>query len=73
MVSYIPLQKRGRSLTWCISGDVLKAAQMGEAEQHWPKTLDEAVDQLLLSMSDEEKEEFRNTPKQEFTMFHHGL
>ena len=46
---------------------------MSESEEQWPKTLDEAVDQLLSSLSDEDKEEFRNTPKPELIMFHHGL
>jgi hypothetical protein len=38
----------------------------------WPKTVDEAVDQLLLSMSEEDKGTLRNTPEGELFFYHFG-
>jgi len=36
MVSYMPLEKRGLSLTWCISGDVLESSLTACEWLEWP-------------------------------------
>ena len=41
--------------------------------EEWPKTVEEAVDQLISSMSEEDKEALRNTPEQDLILFHHGF
>ena len=41
--------------------------------EEWPKTVEEAVDQLISSMSEEDKEALRNTPEQDLILFHHGV
>jgi len=38
----------------------------------WPKTVEEAVDQLLSSMSDEDKQTVKNTPESELIQYHFG-
>ena len=38
----------------------------------WPKTIDEAVTNILATMSDEDKIRVRDTPKTELISFHHG-
>ena len=41
--------------------------------KRWPKTVDEAVDLLIVNMSEEEREELRSTSKEGLLMFHHEL
>ena len=38
-----------------------------------PKTIDEAVDFVLARLSDEDKEQLRETPKEELSEHHFGL
>lgn len=45
---------------------------MGDTNK-WPKTVEEAVDQLILLMSKEDKETLRNTPEKDLILFHHGF
>ena len=40
--------------------------------EEWPKTVEEAVDQVISSMSEEDKATLRNTPEQDLIVFHHG-
>ena len=44
-----------------------------EAKKEWPRTVEEAVDRLLSSMSEEDKQSLKNTPKKDLIMFHFGL
>ena len=41
--------------------------------KRWPKTLNEAVDLVIVHMSEEEKEELRSTSKEGLLMFHFEL
>jgi hypothetical protein len=41
-------------------------------EKKWPKTVKEAVGQILSSMSDKEKTDLRNTKSEDLDLFHHG-
>ncbi len=43
---------------------------MPEAKKEWPRTVEEAVDRLLSSMSEEDKQSFKNTPEKDLIMFH---
>ena len=38
----------------------------------WPKTLDEAVKICLLTLTPQQKELIKNTPREELTLFHSG-
>lgn len=40
--------------------------------EKWPATLDEAVDQIVSGLSDEDKARVRGTPREDLIMFHHG-
>ena len=46
---------------------------MPEAKKAWPRTVEEAVDRLLSSMSEKDKLSFKNTPEKDLIMFHFGL
>ena len=39
----------------------------------WPKTIDEAVDLIIVHMSEEEKEELRGMSKEGLLTLHHEL
>ena len=41
--------------------------------KRWPKTVDDAVDLIIVHMSEEEKEELRSTSKEGSLMFHFEL
>ncbi len=45
---------------------------MAETQKEWPKTLEEAVNQILLLMCDKDKEIIKNTPKEDLIRFYHG-
>jgi hypothetical protein len=52
---------------------VTNSAQSYEKQNKpWPKTVKEAVAQLLSEMSDKDKETIRNTKKEDLIKFHHG-
>ena len=42
-------------------------------KKSWPKTVDDAVQILLVNLSEEDKETIQNTPPEKLAMFHHGL
>ena len=42
-------------------------------ENKWPKTVDEAVDQLVLTMSEEDKKALGNMPEKDLFLSHFGL
>ena len=44
-----------------------------QKEKQWPRTLSEAVNRSILSLSDKEKEIVRNTPAGELDRFHYSL
>ena len=44
----------------------------GKDNRDWPQTVDEAVDRLLVGLSDKDKETVRSTPKDELYKFHFG-
>ena len=44
-----------------------------ERPKQWPKTVDEAVDQLVLTMSEEDIETLRNMVKRDLIILHHGF
>lgn len=46
---------------------------MNKPKKKWPKTVEEAVEQLLSLMSEEEKQCLRKTPKKDLIMFHFSL
>jgi hypothetical protein len=39
----------------------------------WPRTIDDAVDRVIASMSEEEKSVLKNTDERELVNFHFGL
>ena len=39
----------------------------------WPKTVEEAVDQLVLTMSEEDKKALGNMPEKNLFLYHFGL
>ncbi len=41
--------------------------------KQWPKTVEEAVEQLLSSMSEEYKEALKNTPDEDLILHHYGF
>ncbi len=41
--------------------------------EQWPKNVEEAVDQLISFMSEENKKTLRNTPEQDLIVFHHDF
>jgi len=45
---------------------------MAETQKEWPKTLEEAVNQIFLSMYDKDKEIIKNTPNEDLIRFYHG-
>ncbi len=45
---------------------------MSKRREIWPKTVEEAANQPISSMSEEDKETLRNTPREDLTLFHHG-
>jgi hypothetical protein len=42
------------------------------AENEWPKTLNEAVSNILNTMDEESKNKVRQTPKDDLIKYHHG-
>lgn len=46
---------------------------MNKTKEKWPKTVEEAVEQLLSLMSEKDKQNFRKTPKKDLIMFHFSL
>ena len=38
----------------------------------WPRTVDEAVDRILWTLPDEDRELVKNTPEKALIQFHHG-
>ena len=46
---------------------------MSMRRKEWPRTVEEAVQQLTSSMSEEDKATLRNTPEEDLALFHHGL
>ncbi len=47
--------------------------KMPKTKKEWPRTVEEAVDRLLSSMSEKDKQSFKNTPEKDLIMFHFGL
>jgi hypothetical protein len=45
---------------------------MVKSRKKWPRTVEQAVNQILLSISDEDKETVKNTPEEDLIIFHHG-
>jgi len=43
---------------------------MAETRKEWPKTLEEAVNQIITSMHDKDKEIIKNTPKEDLIGLH---
>ena len=41
---------------------------MAQTHKEWPKTVEEAVNQILSSMHDKDKEIIKNIPKEDLTM-----
>ena len=39
----------------------------------WPKTIDDAIERVIASMSEKEKSELGNSPEKELINFHFGL
>ncbi len=39
----------------------------------WPKTIEDAIERVIASMSEKEKSELRNSPERELINFHFGL
>jgi hypothetical protein len=46
---------------------------MSKRRKEWPKTVEEAVDQLLSSMPEEYREVLKNTAEEDLALFNHGL
>ena len=46
---------------------------MGRTEKDWPRTLEEAVDRISSTISDEDKESARNTSDADLMALHFGL
>ena len=42
-------------------------------EKDWPKTVEEAADVVISWWSDEDREKFKDWPKEKLIAFHHGL
>ena len=50
-----------------------ESKKMPEAKKEWPRTVEEAVDRLLSSMSEEDKQSLKNTPEKDLIMCHFSL
>lgn len=46
---------------------------MNKQKKNWPETIEEAVEQLLSLMSEEDKHCLKKTPKKDLIMFHFSL
>jgi len=46
---------------------------MPKRPKKWPRTVEEAVEQLMSSMSEEDKERLRNMPEEDLILLHMGL
>ena len=46
---------------------------MPKQEKNYPKTIAEAVDHLISTLSEEDKEVIKKTSKNDLIQFHHGL
>ena len=44
---------------------------MSETRKEWPKTLEVAVNQILSTMRDKDKEIIKNAPEEDLIKFHH--
>jgi len=51
----------------------LEVMAMDETDDELPETVKEAVNVLLSSFLEEDKETLRNTPEADLTIFHYGL
>jgi hypothetical protein len=46
---------------------------MPKTKKEWPKTMDEAVERLMVELSDEDKKILKSTPKKELVKYHFGF
>lgn len=45
---------------------------MSKTRKKWPKTVDEAVDQILPLLTEKDRETIKNTSEDGMILFHHG-
>ena len=47
--------------------------KMPKTKKEWPKTMDEAVERLMVELSEKDKKELKNTKEEDLILHHFGL